>query len=58
MVMQILIRGRVISVRQARTENDSVRVWDALFPGQIHGPTRLTHAQLRKLGPGLHDIRT
>ena len=48
--------GRLVKVRFARTAEDLVRRWDVLSPGQVHGDTGLSYADLRRLGEGLHDF--
>lgn len=48
--------GRLVKVRFARTAEDLVRHWDELSPGQVHGDTGLSYADLRRLGEGLHDL--
>lgn len=55
--LHIEFLGRLVKVRQARTTEDRVRLWDVLSPGQVHDLTGLSYAALRRLGEGIRDVR-
>jgi hypothetical protein len=59
MVIRIEVRciGDLVSVRLARHQNDVIRHWNDLYPGNIDSViSGWSYAELRRLGDGLHDV--
>jgi hypothetical protein len=57
MRIEIRIDGDIIGVRFVKAGSENVRLWNNLYPGQVHGSTRLNYDQLRELGEGIHEVQ-